>query len=486
MFEVDVRARTVSQFVELVGAPTVESVVRKADATRKRLGAHALWNINSTAAGGGVAEMLRAQLRYARGLGVDARWLVIEGPPEFFVITKRLHNALHDQRGDGSPLGAEQADVYDRVTEENLAQLERVVRRNDIVICHDPQTAGLVPHLVNRGVRVVWRCHIGHESRGHEVDMGWRFLRRYLKDTPVAVFSRRAYAPSWLPGKRTIVVPPNIDPFSVKNQWMSEITTRAILVQAELLRGPGEPGAATFVRDDGTIGRIVRQAEVIRKGAAPSWKTPLIVQVSRWDRMKDHVGVLEAFSRLLDGGSRDIDVELVLAGPAGRAVADDPEGPEVLREVQRAWEALPDSVRSRAHIAQLPMEDTDENAAMVNALQRHAAVIVQKSLREGFGLTVTEAMWKKRPVVASAVGGIQDQIRNGVDGLLVFDPKDPEETASALRLLLDAPTIARRLGNAAYRRVAANYLTITSLERWAETVRLLFESESPTGKAHTA
>lgn len=476
MFQVDVSARDLSPFVELVGEARVEAVARRAQATRVMLGSHAIWNVNSTAAGGGVAEILRSLLRYARGLGVDVRWAVLDGTPEFFAVTKRLHNALHDDAGDGSALGPAEREVYERVTRANAAELVGLARRGDIVICHDPQTAGLVPELVRAGLRVVWRCHIGHDREGAEVDAGWEFLRRYVEEAMVAVFSRESYAPRWVPRARVVVLPPNIDPFSVKNHWMSERAVAAILGRAGLVDVAAEPSAATFVREDGRTSTALRTARVVRAARPPAWDAPLVVQISRWDRMKDHAGLLEAFRRLVAPGDLR-DAEIVLAGPAVGGVADDPEGPEVFADVERAWRALPDPVRRRAHLAQIPMDDVDENAAIVNALQRHAAVIVQKSLREGFGLTVTEAMWKRRPTVASAVGGIQDQIRDGVDGLLIRDPRDPHETAAVLRRVLSDPALAARLGDAAYEHVRAEYLSVSALERWAELVGLLYGKE---------
>ncbi len=473
MFEVDVAARALSPFVQLVGAARMESIARQAEAMRSVIGHHAVWNINSTAAGGGVAEILRSLLRYSRGLGVDTRWLVIEGPPEFFVVTKRLHNALHDAPGDGSPLGPEQREIYERVLAENLTEIERVVRPGDAVVCHDPQTAGLMPRLPKLGLRAAWRCHIGHEGPGTYVDEGWAFLRKYLNDVPLAVFSRAAYAPSWMPHGRTVTMPPNIDPFSTKNQWIPDVAIRGILDEVGLVNAGTDRGSAVFVTDDGTTRRITRRAKIIRLGDPPSWRAPLVVQVSRWDRMKDHIGVLVGFERLL-AQPVDHGAELVLAGPSVRGVADDPEGPEVLRDVEHAWAQLPEKVRSRVHLAELPMDDADENAAMVNALQRHAAIVVQKSLREGFGLTVTEAMWKRRPIVASAVGGIKDQIRDEIEGLLVCDPTDPDETAKALRRVLGSPELARRMGEAAYCRVCERYLSISALERWARLLQILY------------
>jgi trehalose synthase len=469
MQEVKVTARSIEPFAELVGRSRVESVEKLASTIRAAIGTRAVWNVNSTAAGGGVAEMLRSLLRYARALGVDVRWLVIEGPPEFFALTKRIHNALHDSPGGGA-LGPEQEALYERVMRENSVALDALVRPGDIAICHDPQTAGLVPHLLKRGVLVAWRCHIGHESHTEEVDRGWGFLRKYLESVPVAVFSRGAYAPEWLPGKRSIVLPPNIDPFSVKNEPLSGETVRAILGQVGLIDTPIAAHAAAFTRDDGSIGRVDRDAEVLRVGRPPSWETPLVVQVSRWDAMKDPLGVLAGFTRLVEHDAPH-DAQLVIAGPDVRAVADDPEGAEVFHAVEQAFRDLPHALRRTVHLALLPMADIEENAAIVNALQRHATVIVQKSLQEGFGLTVTEAMWKMRPVVASAVGGIQDQIRDGYDGVLLRNPRDLEEFAGALRLLLSDEALASRIGRAGYERVRDNYLALSALERWGELLQ---------------
>src|SRR5690349_3051770 len=160
MYEVKVAARSIEPFAEFLEHERLARLRERAERLRDVLGARAIWNVNSTAAGGGVAEMLQSTLRYSQGLGVNARWLVIEGPPEFFRLTKRVHNALHGSLGDGSPLGPEQAAFFEQVTHDNVALLDAVVQPDDVGICHDPQTAGLVPHLTKRGVRVVWRCHI--------------------------------------------------------------------------------------------------------------------------------------------------------------------------------------------------------------------------------------------------------------------------------------------------------------------------------------
>ncbi|MCI0672794.1 MAG: glycosyltransferase [Myxococcaceae bacterium] len=452
----------------------MEALRKSAETMRERLAGRAFWTVSSTAVGGGVAETLRPLLGYVRGAGLNARWVVIVGPPDFFRITKRLHNALHGEGdADGAArLTAEDRCVYEKTLFRNALELAGLVRPGDVVMLHDPQTAGLLPHLVRLGAHVVWRCHIGHDTLTDGVRDAWDFLLPYLEHAAVLVFTRAAYVPPQLAGRPIEVIPPSIDPFSAKNQVLSEGAVRAILAHVGLLDAPAYERDACFLRQDGTPGRVDRAADVIRLGRAASPDVPLVVQVSRWDRLKDPLGVLEGF-----GASEELlsehGAELVLAGPNVNAVADDPEGAGVFDEVVDAWRALPHHQRRRVHLANLPMADVEENAAIVNALQRHAAVVVQKSLHEGFGLTVTEAMWKARPVVASAVGGIQDQMEDGVHGLLLKDPRDLPAFGHAVRKLLDAPEEARQMGARAHARVHERFLGLTSLFRFSALLERL-------------
>jgi trehalose synthase len=456
------------RYAPIIGPERMARAIAVATEFRQLIGSRVIWNLSSTAAGGGVAEMLRPLLGYARGLGVDARWMVIHGPPEFFHITKRIHHALHGEMGDGSSLESEERMIYERTLNSNAAELNTMIRPHDVVIAHDPQTAGLVPELACRGAIVIWRCHIGTEHASKVADRGWAFLAPYLADAHALVFSRGEYVPEYVNRGRAVVITPTIDALSPKNQMLSDETVRAILVGTGLVEGPAGPGTSAFLRQDGTPGRVDRKAEVMRLGQAPTWETPLIVQVSRWDALKDPIGVLQGFA-LVDAVKTG-KPELVLAGPQVRSVADDPEATTVLEEVAQVWRNLPDAVRSRVHLVSLPMEDLEENAAIVNALQRHAAVVVQKSLHEGFGLSVTEAMWKGRPVVASAVGGIQDQIRDGIDGILLRDARDLPRFAAALETLLVDRDLAARLGASAHIRVLENYLGVHSLLNYAALI----------------
>jgi trehalose synthase len=208
-------------------------------------------------------------------------------------------------------------------------------------------------------------------------------------------------------------------------------------------------------------------------GAAPPAGAQLVTQVSRWDRLKDPLGVMEGFVQHV---APFTDAHLMIAGPAVDAVSDDPEGAEALAEVRSAWASLPAATRDRVHLACLPMSDAEENAAIVNALQRASTVVVQKSLAEGFGLTVAEAMWKGRPVVASAVGGIQDQMQDGVSGVLVPDPADLAQFGAAIRSLLDDPVRAASLGVAAHKRVRDQFLSARHLIQYVQLFQRLTDS----------
>ena len=471
LHEVPIASQSVDRLIPLVGEEPVAQMRAKAEAAKALLRGRGFLNVNSTAHGGGVAEMLHSLMPYVRGVGIDARWAVIEGNQEFFRITKRLHHALHGSRGDGSELGDAQRAVYEAVAKENAAMLSEAVEPGDVVLLHDPQTAGLAPHLMAQGAIVIWRCHVGNDEPGPDVDLGWNFLKPYLEKVPLNVFTREQYIPECCDHGRSFVVPPSIDPFSPKNQEMREETVRAILVNTGIVEAPnGAP--PVFMRQDGSTGRVDRHADVLRSGRAPAWDTPLIVQVSRWDPLKDPVGVMQGFVRLLERPF-DTNAELVLAGPNVSAISDDPEGKGTLDKVQAAWRKLSHGYRNRVHLACLPMTDGEENAAIVNALQRHATVVVQKSLNEGFGLTVTEAMWKARPVVASAVGGIPDQIDDGVSGLLLGNPKDGDEFASALERLLKDEGLRTKLGNNAREKVREQFLATRHLLQYSELLERL-------------
>jgi trehalose synthase len=457
--------------VEAMDTRRFESVISSAEyqALRELIGRAAaalhgrvVWNINSTVSGGGVAELLRSLLGYSRGGGVDARWLVISGGPEFFDVTKRIHNHLHGFEGDGHGLSEADRAIYERTLAENALELVPLVRPEDIVILHDPQTAGLVDAVRRTGAAVIWRCHIGVDHPGPRVHEAWRFMRQYVRDADAYVFSRAQFTWDGLDPRRVAVIHPSIDPFSAKNQDQTVAQTLAILTRAGILADGGREHP-TFTHGDATPGRIDRAATLLEtERLTPADR--FIVQVSRWDRLKDPLGVIAGFAGHI---AERTEAHLVLAGPAADSVTDDPEGTAVIGLVMDAWRQLPRAVQRRVHVASLPMTDVGENAAIVNALQRRAAVVVQKSIAEGFGLTVAEAMWKSRAVVASAVGGITDQIIDGETGVLLHEPTDLEQFATEVRTLLDDPAQRVRIGAQARTRALEHFLGDRHLEQWA-------------------
>ena len=357
--------------------------------------------INSTFIGGGVAEILEHMVPLLNQLGVDARWNVINGSEEFFEVTKKFHNALHGKR---ERVSAQDFALFSEVTERNMKEISFY---GDILFIHDPQPVGLIAKKKEIGRKWLWRCHIDVSSPDKKV---WSFLRRFIVDYDAAVFSAPNFAQQ-LP-IRQFLVTPSIDPLSDKNKEL----------------------------DSGTIDAVLAKYDLVSD-------KPMITQVSRFDRLKDPLGVIEAFEMV----RKSIDCQLVLAG--GTAT-DDPESEEVLEEVRKRAEDNPD-----VHILLVPPEsDVD-----INALQRAATVIMQKSLKEGFGLTISEALWKSKPVVASAVGGIPLQVKNKFTGLLCYTV---EGAAYALKQLLSNPEYASQLGQNGKEHVKQNFLITGHLKNY--------------------
>jgi trehalose synthase len=432
-----------------------------------------IWNVNSTAKGGGVVEMLRPLLGYSQGAGVDARWAVISGDPEFFSLTKRIHNKLHGFEGDGGPLGPHEHQIYKRTLAANATELLPLVHPRDVVILHDPQTAGLTEPVRRTGATVIWRCHVGLDHANDCAREAWRFLLPYVAPAHAYVFSRAGFAWEGLPRRRITVIRPSIDAFSPKNADQTPEQSVAILATAGILDcRAGE--RARFKRPDGSDGEVQRRA-VMHEDQPAHLSDRLIVQVSRWDGLKDPLGVIGGFAQYAANLG---DTHLMLAGPSTEAVADDPEGAAVFAAVLDTWRELPDEVRGRVHLASLPMDDLDENASMVNALQRHASIVVQKSLAEGFGLTVAEAMWKARAVVASRIGGIRDQIVHGKSGLLLSDPRDPREFGDSLATLIHDGERAQRIGAEAHASVQEHFLGSQHLGRYFEVISRLLAARA--------
>ena len=319
--------------------------------------------------------------------------------------------------------------------------------------------------LERAGATVIWSCHIGIDHDNEYSRNAWRCLRPRLTGVRRFVFSRYTSLPEWLGGAETSILTPGIDPGSTKNLPMPDGAARAILQHLGLAAGVP---AATPAYDctDGSTARLAGRPTVLDSDGAPDWdRDPVVVSLARWDRIKDPLGILDGF---LERALAATGAHLLLAGPDPGHVADDPEAEAVLAGVRERWRRLPPRARARVHVACLPLTPAEESAAMVNAIQRLAAVVVKKSLQEGFGLGVTEAMWKARPVVASAVGGHLEQVQHRHSGLLVADPADIGAFGDAIVELLQEPPLAARLGQAARERARALFLNDRHFVRWVE------------------
>ncbi len=359
----------------------------------RRLQGKVVRNINSTAVGGGVAEILTRMIPLLKQLGVDAHWDVIRGDEKYFAITKNIHNALH---GAAAPVTREDLDYFLEVNRTNAQEMDCC---GDIMFVHDPQPIGLVERRQGQGNKWVWRCHIDFTNPDQAV---FDFLKNYIEQYDSAVFSAPAFSRQLsIP---QVLIAPSIDPLSDKNKELDTETITSVLER--------------FAIDS---------------------SRPIITQISRFDYLKDPVGVIAVYQQVKE----HIDCQLVLAGGGA---TDDPEGMKVLEDVTAAAAGDPD-----IHVIFLPPASDLE----INALQRASAVVLQKSLKEGFGLTVAEALWKARPVIASAVGGIPLQIAHKYSGILT---RSIEGTAYYVKQLLNEPDYAERLGRNGREHIKNNFL----------------------------
>lgn len=388
-------------YAQVAGDDVIDHLRQLASLYRDKTVLH----VNSTRVGGGVAEILHKLVPLSRELGVDAHWEVISGNPDFYRCTKAMHNGL---QGNPVTLPRELIEAYEETNRENAERLRGVLEEADIVFIHDPQPAPLLGLLPSRRGKWVWRCHID-ASRPHRPV--WRYLRRHVADYDASVFSLAAFAQA-LPHPEYLI-PPSIDPLSDKNVDLPD-------EEIEAVRG--------------------------QFGLDP--ERPLVAQISRFDRFKDPVGVIQAYrlaKRFIPG------LQLVLAGGTAD---DDPEGEGVLQEVRAA--AGDDS---DVHILLLPADVH----RTINALQRAAHLVIQKSTREGFGLTVTEAMWKGRPVIGGDTGGIRLQVVDFHTGFLVGTP---EGAALRMRYLLNQPRLVETMGARAQTFVRENFLLTRQLREY--------------------
>jgi trehalose synthase len=394
-----------SSLLETYAAIVGEDVVNQLRQLARLLENRRVVHVNSTREGGGVAEILAKLVPLMQELGLDTSWEVITGDKDFYRCTKSFHNAL---QGNRISIPDELLRAYEKTNKRTADELAPVLGEADIIFIHDPQPAPLLSYLPRGKSKWIWRCHI---DLSHPYRTVWKYLRKFVTDYDVSIFSLSSFAqvlrhPQYL-------IPPSIDPLSDKNMALEE---------AEI------------------------QAAYHLFGIDPD--RPVIAQVSRFDHFKDPIGVVRAFKL---AKKYVPDLQLVLAGGGA---SDDPEGATVRREVEAFSEDFDD-----IHILELP---SDAHRA-INALQRVADVVLQKSVKEGFGLTVTEAMWKGKPVIGGNTGGIRLQVIDNHTGFLV---NSPEGAALRIRYLLERPEKIREMGRKAVGFVRENFLLTRQLREY--------------------
>jgi trehalose synthase len=468
-------------------ASAVRELEREARLLVPKLEGRTVWMVNSTAEGGGVAEMLPRVVSLLGQLGVQTRWVVIGTDRDgFFPLTKRIHNLIH---GSGDPgLSPDDRALYEAVSSELAAELAPMLAPGDLLVVHDPQPAGMGAKLAeSMDLHAIWRSHIGLDRSTSETRAAWSFLRPYLEAYEHSVFTLADYMPSFLRGSVSVITP-GLDPLSHKNRELSTHKLVGVLACSKLIPAYGPMLVPAFERPaqrlqpDGSF-RPISDADDLGL-----LFRPIVSQISRWDRLKGWRPLLEGFAelkrdlpaRLGQHGDRERRalelVRLVLAGPETAAIADDPEAAEVFDELCALWRGLEAQIQSEIAVVSLPMQSRKHNALMVNSIQRCSSVIAQNSLQEGFGLTVTEAMWKRVAVLGSSACGIRRQIRDGIDGKIVRDPEDRGEIADAIEELLCDPRRREALARTAQRRAHDDFLVFSQIRAW---LRLLADRVAP-------
>ncbi len=385
-------------YAEVVGSSVIDQLRQLATSLQGKKVVH----INSTKEGGGVAEILTKLVPLQQELGIDSRWEIITGEQKFYQCTKGFHNAMQ-----GEPVNIPEPllRVYEKTNEQNAEELRPMLEEADVVFIHDPQPACLLNLCPNRKGKWIWRCHI---DVSHPYRPVWKYLREIVSPYDASIFSLQAFAQP-LPHTQYLI-PPSIDPLSEKNMFLDQKEVRSVYEKFQI-----------------------------------DMERPVIIQVSRFDRFKDPVGVIQAYRM----AKKFNPLQLVLAGGGA---SDDPEGEAVLEEVRAAADNDPD-----IHILMLP----PDAHRTINALQRGADIVIQKSLKEGFGLTVTEGLWKGKPVIGGDTGGIRLQVMNHHTGFLV---STPEGAALRIRYLLQHRNRLTQMGKKATKFVRRNFL-ITRLLR---------------------
>lgn len=457
----------------------VSDLRNEAMLAKPKLDGRTIWMVNSTAQGGGVAEMLPRLCSLMNELQISVKWAVLKTDnQDFFHLTKRIHNLIHGDGRGGLEFSSPDQQLYEAVSRENFDSFKPLLGPRDIVIIHDPQPLPMGKMIHDElGLKTIWRCHIGLDDRTEVTKSAWRFLKPHLGEYDHTIFSVPEYIPGFLTGRSTIIYPA-LDPLSHKNRDLLVDKMMGILCNSGLQKTHEPVPTPDFEHQ---VQRISPSGDNICPGEMGLLFRPVILQISRWDRLKGWLPLMEGFVRLKQNHRKHHDLikeprnrqrielaRLVLAGPDPSSIADDPEGLEVIRQIVDRYQELTPELQKDIAIVMLPMQSRKHNALIVNALQRCASIIVQNSLQEGFGLTVTEAMWKGMSVLGSTACGIRQQIRDGVDGVLTQDPTDPDEIAARLKELLVSPIDRYLMGRSAQRRSNDEFLVFRQISRYLQ------------------
>eukprot|EP01126_Amoeba_proteus_P045562 TRINITY_DN5104_c0_g1_i8.p1 TRINITY_DN5104_c0_g1~~TRINITY_DN5104_c0_g1_i8.p1 ORF type:complete len:463 (+),score=80.90 TRINITY_DN5104_c0_g1_i8:135-1523(+) len=459
--------------------------------------------INSTSTGGGVAEMLPRIISTMRRYELNVHWLVITAndEPEFFALTKKIHNFVHGQNPGNLEVTFTQEDktLFERVGNRNGEEfVEKFLKKGDVVMIHDPQPITLIRNIrkkfTKKDVACLWRCHIGFEETTPETLAAWSFLESYVLEYNLTIFSAKEYNPQFAPNPR--IVYPSLHPEDHKNRFLSSFEIKSILGKAGLFHSnevdqEDFPYKIKMLKQDKTFVVPTEDSVLSTFGFLDR---PLILQISRWDRLKGWRELLEAFVDLKSNPDKYVNMDvkddklkrdrvdfikrmgLVLAGPDSSKISDDPEGIEVFESLVNQIVSCPHELGGSIAMLSLPLEDRWQNALIVNALQRLAEVVIQNSLREGFGLTLLEAMWKQRPCIASNACGLRQQLRPDIDGLMIDDPTSPESVARTINEMIGMGDDKRKeFGNSAKNRAGGNFLVYEQVRRYIDCVRDVLE-----------
>jgi trehalose synthase len=418
--------------------------------------------INSTATGGGVAEMLPRLMYLIKYFNINVVWKVLKTDiTEFFTLTKKIHNFIHGENPSKLEVSfsREEKILYEKVNEDNAKELINFLQPGDIVMIHDPQPCSLIKFIRQKfkscEVPCYWRCHIGYDRETKETKAAWNFLEEYVKMYDLTVFSTKEYVPNFAPNPR--IVSPSLHPLDYKNKNLRFPEITNILKKSGII-----PYKSDFMTKNEEYEHKVKIYDpFVKSFVIPSesetmsqfgfTERPIIFQISRWDALKGWSELLDAFV-YIKNNLENLDLiksekvrkycdrmALVMAGPDCSKVSDDPEGAIVLKNLMDKIDALPEQHKSSVALLNLPLNVRYENALMVNALQRISSIVVQNSIKEGFGLTLTEALWKQVPCIGTTACGLRAQIKDGENGLIIEDPRDYKSVANKILEMISLP-----------------------------------------------